>query len=35
MKSKVSANNVKLKRAYDDPVAADGIRILVDRTPNH
>lgn len=31
MKSKVPAKNVKLKRAYDDPVAADGMRILVDR----
>lgn len=23
--------NIKLKRAYDDPLAADGVRILVDR----
>lgn len=31
VRSKPPAKNVKLKRAYDDPVAADGIRILVDR----
>jgi uncharacterized protein YeaO (DUF488 family) len=31
MRSKLLAKNVKLKRAYDDPVAADGLRILVDR----
>ncbi|MGE3993640.1 DUF488 domain-containing protein [Pseudorhodoplanes sp.] len=31
MKSKVPAKNVKLKRAYDEPAAADGVRILVDR----
>ena len=31
MKSKVPAKNVKLKRVYDEPVAADGKRILVDR----
>lgn len=29
--SKPPAKNVKLKRAYDHPVAADGMRILVDR----
>jgi uncharacterized protein YeaO (DUF488 family) len=31
VRSKPPAKNVKLKRAYDDPVAADGMRILVDR----
>ena len=31
MSSKPPAKNVKLKRAYDEPVAADGMRILVDR----
>jgi uncharacterized protein YeaO (DUF488 family) len=31
MKSKVPTKNVKLKRAYDEPVAADEMRILVDR----
>ena len=31
MRSKPLAKNIKLKRAYDDPVAADGMRILVDR----
>jgi len=31
MKGKVSAENVKLKRAYEPPAADDGIRILVDR----
>jgi uncharacterized protein YeaO (DUF488 family) len=31
MKSKVPAKNVKLKRVYDEPAAADGVRILVDR----
>lgn len=29
--AKVSPNNVKLKRAYEAPAAADGTRILVDR----
>jgi len=29
--SKVPEKNVKLKRAYDKPAAADGKRILVDR----
>ena len=31
MKIKVLAKNVKLKRVYDEPVTADGMRILVDR----
>lgn len=31
MRSRPPAKNVKLKRAYDDPMAADGMRILVDR----
>jgi uncharacterized protein YeaO (DUF488 family) len=31
MTSKASGKNVKLKRAYDPPAAADGTRILVDR----
>jgi hypothetical protein len=29
--SGIKAANVKLKRAYEPPEAADGIRILVDR----
>ena len=31
MKRKVTAANVKLKRAYEAPAAGDGQRILVDR----
>lgn len=31
MKGKVPQKNVQLKRAYDEPAAADGRRILVDR----
>ena len=31
MKTKVSAGNVKLKRAYQPPAADDGTRILIDR----
>ena len=31
MKGKVSAGNIKLKRAYEPPAADDGMRILVDR----
>lgn len=31
MKNGVLARNVKLKRAYDEPMATDGIRVLVDR----
>ena len=31
MKKKVSAHNVKLKRAYEPPAADDGTRILIDR----
>jgi len=28
---RVAAQSIKLKRAYDHPVAADGMRILIDR----
>jgi uncharacterized protein YeaO (DUF488 family) len=31
MTTKISATNVKLKRAYEPPTAGDGTRILVDR----
>jgi uncharacterized protein YeaO (DUF488 family) len=31
MSTKIPAANVKLKRAYESPVAADGSRILIDR----
>jgi uncharacterized protein YeaO (DUF488 family) len=31
MKGRVPAKNVRLKRAYEEPVAADGARVLVDR----
>lgn len=31
MKNGVLARNVKLKRVYDEPMATDGIRVLVDR----
>jgi uncharacterized protein YeaO (DUF488 family) len=31
MKNKISTSNVKLKRAYEHPVADDGTRILIDR----
>ena len=31
MKTKVSAGNVKLKRAYEPPTPDDGTRILIDR----
>lgn len=31
MTRKIAAANIKLKRAYDPPAAADGTRILVDR----
>ena len=31
MRKKVSAGNVKLKRAYEPPTADDGTRILIDR----
>jgi uncharacterized protein YeaO (DUF488 family) len=31
MKTRIPANNVKLKRAYDPPAANDGTRILIDR----
>ena len=31
MNTKIKAANVKLKRAYADPAASDGTRILIDR----
>lgn len=31
MATRIAANNVKLKRAYERPAAGDGTRILVDR----
>lgn len=31
MKTKVSAGNIKLKRAYEPPADDDGTRILIDR----
>jgi len=31
MAGKVASKNVRLKRAYDPPTAADGTRVLVDR----
>ena len=31
MKKKISASNVKLKRAYEPPAVDDGTRILIDR----
>jgi len=31
MSTRVAAQNIKLKRAYDHPVARDGTRILIDR----
>jgi len=31
MSTRVVAKNVKLKRAYDHPIAKDGTRILIDR----
>jgi uncharacterized protein YeaO (DUF488 family) len=31
MKRKVSAKNIKLKRAYEPPTSDDGPRILIDR----
>lgn len=31
MSKKVAAGNIKLKRAYERPTAADGPRILIDR----
>lgn len=31
MNMRVSAQNIKLKRAYDHPVAKDGTRVLIDR----
>jgi len=31
MSTRIPADHVKLKRAYEPPAAADGIRILVDR----
>ena len=31
MSTTIKAGNIKLKRAYEQPEAADGIRVLVDR----
>ena len=31
MSTRIAAQNIKLKRAYDRPVARDGTRILIDR----
>jgi uncharacterized protein YeaO (DUF488 family) len=31
MSNKITADNVKLKRAYDHPTQEDGVRILIDR----
>ena len=31
MSKKITASNVKLKRAYERPAAGDGTRILIDR----
>ena len=31
MSTRVAAQNIKLKRAYDHPLAKDGTRILIDR----
>jgi uncharacterized protein YeaO (DUF488 family) len=31
MRTKISAGNVKIKRAYEPPSAQDGTRILIDR----
>jgi uncharacterized protein YeaO (DUF488 family) len=31
MSTKIAADNVKLKRAYEPPAAGDGTRILIDR----
>ena len=31
MTKRISANNIKMKRAYDKPAAEDGLRILIDR----
>lgn len=31
MSTRVAAQNIKLKRAYDRPAARDGMRILIDR----
>ena len=31
MNGKISGQNVKLKRAYEDPAADDGTRVLIDR----
>ena len=31
MAGRISAKNIKIKRAYDKPAAEDGLRILIDR----
>lgn len=31
MSSRVNADNVRLKRAYEPPTQSDGMRVLVDR----
>jgi uncharacterized protein YeaO (DUF488 family) len=31
MAKRISAKNIKIKRAYDKPAAEDGLRILIDR----
>ena len=31
MSTKITANNIRLKRAYERPAIEDGIRILIDR----
>jgi uncharacterized protein YeaO (DUF488 family) len=31
MSTRIAADNVKLKRAYEAPAAGDGVRVLVDR----
>jgi uncharacterized protein YeaO (DUF488 family) len=31
MSTKIAADNIRLKRAYEQPVPADGTRILIDR----
>ena len=35
MSTKVAADNVKLKRAYEPPAAEEGSRILIDRLWPH
>ena len=31
MSSRISADHIRLKRAYEPPASDDGIRILIDR----